>query len=813
MAELARWQWDDIGQWRDFAAQYQAEMEAAFQNRVTSVELEIKPHGTFRMDLNAMKQVTIIGRIPGYSRGIRRQCRKIEAGYFILGCEGDVCASDDAVDKIDDASIIDILETVLSKIVDDPEEFTNRSVNLQDEEHKTLARSAEALEFLSDKGFEEIKEGRDRFYVYMESDTGNLKEARKEVKARRASLGKLASNENPNDSFEAELFSNAISSNEVEIEEFSNEVQSGNDRLDTDVLPNDVELVEDIADNDVEINRLVSDKSWVDESPTRNTEMREQVLTLVGHSLNKKEVELDSLSDLLEQAVIFSGFRLPSVKVETDSNSRWLGLAAEPGVSLAKAARLHPGERVIVEDFEPTFVKQLSNGLLRLQDLAKIAPLLDWDKPELPKMLMGRMQFLLAGACKNWCAAAGTSPKIELLHGRALLKLIYGQKPLTERVEVFQKLAPIVVGSCALNVKREKLFASALSGLEKMNRESLRRPFAVHFEGEIAEDHGGPRRDLFTSFGSQLVPELPCLWKRLPRGALVPVADLVAESTPKDNMCGLGKPYSVYRACGRAFGLAARYGEVMGEEVAGFFLHQVARDDTVGLAELQQQLADTEGAEDFRASKDILQKDVREVGLHGLSLSRTITNTDHEVELKEGGKDIPVTNENKAEWLELHLRNKLYGGLSKAADAFREGIVDVAGGSRRTCPLLILLSPTELANLWAGSRVCSEKLSRWREVATVSAEVRQQAAWFWELLEESDEDFRSKVLRFTTGAHRLPDQGLHNFEVQPADGGDESLPKAMTCANMLQMPRYTTKAALGVQLRRAVDLCDGFQVL
>jgi len=33
-------------------------------------------------------------------------------------------------------------------------------------------------------------------------------------------------------------------------------------------------------------------------------------------------------------------------------------------------------------------------------------PRLDWEKPELPKMLMGRLKSLLEGSCEAWCKAA-----------------------------------------------------------------------------------------------------------------------------------------------------------------------------------------------------------------------------------------------------------------------------------------------------------------------------------------------------------------------------------------------------------------------
>merc|ERR1712187_398954 len=125
------------------------------------------------------------------------------------------------------------------------------------------------------------------------------------------------------------------------------------------------------------------------------------------------------------------------------------------------------------------------------------------------------------------------------------------------------------------------------------------------------------------------------------------------------------------------------------------------------------------------------------------------------------------------------------------------------------CPWLVLADPAELAGLWAGQAVGEEGVARWKEVANVSEEVQQQAVWFWELLLELDEGMRGKVLKFCTGTPRFGRVGLKNFHITSYDGDDTTLPHAMTCGNMLQLPRYTSKDVLESQLRKATELCGG----
>ena len=48
-----------------------------------------------------------------------------------------------------------------------------------------------------------------------------------------------------------------------------------------------------------------------------------------------------------------------------------------------------------------------------------------------------------------------------------------------------------------------------------------------------------------------------------------------------------------------------------------------------------------------------------------------------EIELIEGGKNIPVTNDNKAEYVEKLAYYKLYRSIQKQIDAFLEGFYEL----------------------------------------------------------------------------------------------------------------------------------------
>lgn len=825
MTEFARWQWDDMGTWRDFAEQYQAEMEAAYQRRELALELEIPPFGTFLMNLEAMTQVTLMGRNPGYERDIRRQAKRIEIGYFLKGYDGEIFASDSALDLIEEEPVLDALLTVLSRIYESP------SVDLlEDPVGYLVGGNEEAMELLADHGFDLISEGDRHFLVFMQDPAG-LEDFKREVEARLARLRRptLAST------------SSTASSSENPVVESPEEVQTPPAPPENDVQPEDVLMLE-IAyreddgedklehlgiDFDVGLDELLKAvkaltgfrlpqlrlevQDWEDSSEAEAEEaaadasqdgkgkgrkgLAQGLASLIRRRLQSQAPDAEAASPReLRNAA-------PPPPREPFASWRPLVAAIEPGVYISPG--IPRGTRIVVEDFEEIFAERLQSGRLRLRDLAVVAPLLNWERQELQKLLLGRMRSLLEGSCGPWCSAANCKPSDELLCGRAILLWLYSDAPLDRRLEICKQMLPTEKRGrgAVLQVDRQDFLPGALRHLSKLEPNELRQPLRVRFVGEVAEDHGGPRRDFFGLFGSRLPTELSRLWCRLPLGALAPT-DL-----PGDQHSLSEETEVMYRASGRACGLAIKHGDALGEEFAESFVHQVARGDDVQLEDLQRQLRLAEGEDDVRGKPSTLTRSLEELGW----TDQTFTTLDG-IELVPGGCDIPVVEANKANWIKLQLLVKLYRPVQKAAEAFQKGLLDIFGGSQRTCPLFVLLSPSELVGLWAGCSVSEECVLRWKEVSLVRGDVQQQADWFWRLLLESDSDFRGQVLKFTTGAHRLGKSGLQSFEIQPADGGDEALPRAMTCANMLQLPRYSSKDVLAAKLRKACE-CEGFQII
>lgn len=357
-----------------------------------------------------------------------------------------------------------------------------------------------------------------------------------------------------------------------------------------------------------------------------------------------------------------------------------------------------------------------------------------------------------------------------------------------------------------LIVDRHRIVASAISQVAPVGLSELQRTLEVRFAGEAAEDAGGPRREFFNEFGRALA-QCEGLWQVTPAGAVVPApAMAAAQHIPND-----ATRQATYRGCGRIFGMALCQGArppaqplLLGLPLAKYFVRAVQGDDIDGLDALQAELNAEQhsDAPDFRGTGTLRTTSLRDLALEGQLMFSCAVPGGGVVDLIPGGRDLAATDETKDAWLRAVLRYELVESIMEAAVAFRGGVRDVVGAAH-----LALLGAGELRAVWSGRGVVSdEDLRAWQRGTEVSPTVAQQSKWFFELLWGELQDARGRVLKFATGSDRWPvnPRGF-KFTVEPRDGGDDALPSAMTCGNMLQLPRYSCRESLRDRLLQAMD--------
>ncbi|EDV24576.1 uncharacterized protein TRIADDRAFT_56514 [Trichoplax adhaerens] len=185
-----------------------------------------------------------------------------------------------------------------------------------------------------------------------------------------------------------------------------------------------------------------------------------------------------------------------------------------------------------------------------------------------------------------------------------------------------------------------------------------------------------------------------------------------------------------------------------------------------------------------------------------MSLGRMV-----DVELKPRGSLIPVTNENREEFVNLYIQHLLVNSIEKQFQPFSRGFHKVCGGDTLT-----LFRAEELDLVICGSNELDfdslERTANYDGYTCTSVII----VHFWELVHAMNEKHKKLLLMFVTGSDRAPLKGLGNLKIIiQRNGGDSNrLPTAMTCFNRLLLPDYKNKNKLEKLLLLAIENGKGF---
>jgi len=186
------------------------------------------------------------------------------------------------------------------------------------------------------------------------------------------------------------------------------------------------------------------------------------------------------------------------------------------------------------------------------------------------------------------------------------------------------------------------------------------------------------------------------------------------------------------------------------------------------------------------------------------------------IDLKKGGKDIPVTVHNLEEYIKLVCYWMLFGGINAQLESFKEGFDLVFTSSS-----LAMFYPEELEMVFCGATQSANE--NW-DVKSLMECCRPDHGYthqsrairfLFETMSEYDAKDRRKFLQFVTGSPRLPVGGFKALQPpltivkKTAEGmmadTDKYLPSVMTCVNYLKLPDYSTIEIMRERLSVAVN--------
>ncbi|PNF23201.1 E3 ubiquitin-protein ligase SMURF2 [Cryptotermes secundus] len=398
----------------------------------------------------------------------------------------------------------------------------------------------------------------------------------------------------------------------------------------------------------------------------------------------------------------------------------------------------------------------------------------------------------------------GDLPK-DLLDSESLPKykrdLVAKQKALRAELQALQ----LQSGHCRLEVSRTEIFEESYRLVMKMRPKDMRKRLMVKFRGEEGLDYGGVAREwLFLLSHEMLNPQYGLFqYSREDNYTLQINPD---SSINPEHL-------SYFHFVGRIIGIAVFHGHYIdGGFTTPFYKMLLNKPIT---------LDDIEGVDPelHRSLTWMLENNITGVIDTTFSVEHNSFGVLRVHELKPGGREIVVTEENKKEYVKLYVNYRFMRGIEQQFLALQKGFTELIPSQllrpfdERELELVIGGLGSIDINDW-----CSN--TRLKHCTPETPVVR----WFWKIVEEYGEEMRARLLQFVTGSSRVPLQGFKAlqgstgaagprlFTIHVVDAPMENLPKAHTCFNRIDIPPYQSYQKMYEKLTQAVEETCGFAV-
>ncbi|XP_071041064.1 apoptosis-resistant E3 ubiquitin protein ligase 1 isoform X3 [Parasteatoda tepidariorum] len=311
----------------------------------------------------------------------------------------------------------------------------------------------------------------------------------------------------------------------------------------------------------------------------------------------------------------------------------------------------------------------------------------------------------------------------------------------------------------SVKISRENILESSLKETKGFSVSDWCKNFEITFIDEEGVDWGGLKREWF---------ELVCTSLFSPENSLF--------HSFKSDKQGLVHPCPGYK---RPPNLKLKYFEFAGK-IVGKCLYESSLGSTY------RQLVKAKFSRSFLAQ------------LIGLSVHYK------EVDLIPNGYMIPVTKENKLQYLNALAQYRLTTSVKSEIEHFLKGLTELIPDN-----LLCIFDENELELLMCGTGSYSiADFKANHAVSGSSYEFRKVLEWFWIAVSNFSEEEMARLLQFATGCSQLPPGGFSELSPKfhitaaPTFG---NLPTAHTCFNQLCLPDYDSYEQFERALRLAIN--------
>jgi len=330
--------------------------------------------------------------------------------------------------------------------------------------------------------------------------------------------------------------------------------------------------------------------------------------------------------------------------------------------------------------------------------------------------------------------------------------------------------------------------------------DTLKTKLWIEFDNEVGLDYGGVAREWFYLLSKEMFNPYYGLFE------YSATDNYTLQINPNSGVCNEDH-LSYFKFIGRIAGMAVYHGKLLD----GFFIrpfYKMMLGKTIELKDMES--VDTEY---FNSLIWIKENDPTELELtfqvdeenFGAMLSR---------ELKPGGKDTRITNENKDEYIQLVIEWRFISRIKRQMDQFLAGFNELL-----PLNLIKIFDEGELELLMCG--IGSIDVKDWKHNTVYKGDYHPNhivIQWFWRVVLSFNNEMRSRLLQFVTGTSRVPMNGFKElygsngpqlFTIEKW-GNPSNYPRAHTCFNRIDLPPYENYQQLREKTIKAIEGAEGF---
>ncbi|GAP83787.1 putative E3 ubiquitin-protein ligase HUWE1 [Rosellinia necatrix] len=346
-----------------------------------------------------------------------------------------------------------------------------------------------------------------------------------------------------------------------------------------------------------------------------------------------------------------------------------------------------------------------------------------------------------------------------------------------------------------LQVRREHVFHDSFKSLYFKSGEEMKfSKLNIRFHGEEGVDAGGVTREWFQVLARQMFDANYALF--------VPVSSDRTTFHP-NKLSGINDEHLLFfKFIGRIIGKALYEGRLL-----DCYFSRAVYKRILGKPVSVKDMESFD-PEYYKSLSWMLNNDITDIITETFSVEDDEFGVTKVSDLCENGRNIPVTEENKHDYVRLVVEHKLLSSVKDQMEHFLKGFHDIIPAE-----LISIFNEQELELLISG--LPDVDIDDWKSNTEYHnyTPSSPQIQWFWRALRSFDKEEVAKLLQFVTGTSKVPlngfkelegMNGINRFNIHRDYGNKDRLPSSHTCFNQLDLPEYETYEMLRRQLLKAI---------